>query len=83
MTLNLRPETTAALTALANTRGMSIEKYLEALVKREHSGQHIRPQRLSPDEWASQFQEWADSFPAASPVPDEALSRENLYPDRW
>ena len=43
----------------------------------------IRPVRLSPEEWAREFDEWADSFPDAPPIPDEALSRENLYSDRW
>ncbi len=38
--------------------------------------------RLSPEEWGTQFEEWADSFPDAPPIPDSALSRENLYPDR-
>lgn len=38
---------------------------------------------LSTAEWAQQFEEWADSFPDAPPIPDEALSRKNLYPDRW
>jgi hypothetical protein len=39
--------------------------------------------RLSAEEWSRQFEEWADSFPNAPLIPDEALSRESLYPDRW
>ncbi len=35
MTLTLEPEVAAALEALANARGLSIEEYLEQLVKRE------------------------------------------------
>jgi hypothetical protein len=38
---------------------------------------------LARAQWAHEFEEWADSFPDAPPIPDEALSRENLYPDRW
>lgn len=87
MTLHLRPETADALAAIAHTRGMSIEEYLEALVSRERlSGlpsQPVRPMRMNPEEWAREFQEWADSFPDAPPIPDEALSRDSLYPDRW
>ena len=45
------------------------------------TGQAV-PQRLSAPEWTDQFEEWADSFPDTAPIPDEALSRENLYPDR-
>ena len=40
-------------------------------------------ERLTAEEWAPQFEEWADSFPEAPPIPAEALRRENLYPDRW
>jgi len=36
---------------------------------------------LSAEEWAQQFEQWADSFPEAPVIPDESLSRENLYPD--
>ena len=35
MTLHLRPETEARLTAQAGAMGMSVEDYLEALVERE------------------------------------------------
>jgi hypothetical protein len=44
---------------------------------------HLRPEVAAIEEWSQQFEEWADSFPEAPPIPDEALSRENLYPDRW
>lgn len=85
MTLNLRPEIAARLEALATAHGLSIEDYLKQLVERELSsnGPEIAPQpRLSAEEWAHQFEEWADSFPEVPPIPDEALSRDNLYPDR-
>jgi hypothetical protein len=49
----------------------------------EEKSEHSQAQRLSPEQWAAQFEEWADSFPEAAPIPDEALSRENLHPDRW
>jgi hypothetical protein len=44
---------------------------------------HAPALRLNAEQWAEQFEAWADSFPEAPPLPDEALSRENLYPDRW
>lgn len=86
MTLHLRPEIAAGLEALATAHGLSVEDYLKQLVERElsSSGPEIVPhRRLSAQEWAHQFEEWADSFPEAPPIPDKALSRENLYPDRW
>jgi hypothetical protein len=85
MTLHLRPEIAAGLEALANAQGLSVNDYLKQLVERELSlnGPEGTPRRrLSAEEWAHQFEEWADSFPEVPPIPDEALSRENLYPDR-
>jgi hypothetical protein len=89
MTLELRPEIVDVLAALASAQGLSVEDYLEVLVNRERLGQPmalmaqtIRPKRMGPEEWAREFQEWADSFSDAPPIPDESLSRENLYPDR-
>lgn len=38
--------------------------------------------KLSPEEWSTPFEEWGDSIAAAPLIPDEALSRENFYPDR-
>lgn len=35
------------------------------------------------DEQAAAFLDWAESFPDASVLSDEAISRTNLYPDRW
>ena len=85
MTLHLRPEIAAGLETLANAQGLSVEDYLKQLVERElslNAPQSSPGSRLSPKEWAHQFEEWADSFPEAPPIPDEALRRENLYPDR-
>ena len=84
MTLNLTPEIEAQLTDLAHSQGLTVEGFLTRVVKSEH--ETLRPQqarRLAPEEWSAQFEEWADSFPEAPPIPDAALSRENLYPDRW
>ena len=85
MTLHLRPEIAARLETLANAQGLSVEDYLKQLVERElslNTPETAPRHRLSAEEWTHQFEEWADSFPEAPPIPDEALSRENLYPDR-
>lgn len=81
MTLHLRPEVEEGLKALARERGESVETFLQSMVE---ESQRRAGQRsvLSADEWTRQFEEWADSFPQAPVIPDEALSRENLYPDR-
>ena len=78
MTLHLRPEIAAGLKALAAAQGLSVEDYLKQLVERELSSNEpeITPHpRLNAEEWA-------DSFPKAPPIPDQALNRDNLYPDR-
>jgi len=84
MTLHLRPEIAARLESLANAHGLSVEDYLKQLVERESSlnAPKFPARRLSAEEWAHQFEQWADSFPEAPAIPDESLSRENLYPDR-
>jgi hypothetical protein len=81
MSLNLNPDIEARLIAMAQSSGVSVEDFLRHVV--EEKSEHSKAQRLSPEQWTAQFEEWADSFPEAAPIPDEALSRENLYPDRW
>ena len=81
MSLNLNPDLEARLIALAQSSGVSVEDFLLHVVE-EQTG-HAPALRLNPEQWAEQFEAWADSFPEAPPLPDEALSRENLYPDRW
>jgi len=80
VTLNLKPELEEGLFAQAQAASLSVEAYLEKVVE-ERLG--VPKRRLSVDEWTRQFEEWANSFPEAPQIPDEALSRENLYPDRW
>lgn len=84
MTLHLRPEIAARLESLANAHGLSVEDYLKQLVERESSlkAPKVPAHRMSAEEWAHKFEQWADSFPEVPAIPDESLSRENLYPDR-
>ena len=81
MSLNLNPDIEARLIALAQSSGVSVEDFLRHVV--DEKSEHYKARRLSPEQWTEQFEEWADSFPEAAPIPDEALSRESLYPDRW
>jgi len=78
--LNLNPDIEARLIALAQSSGVSLEDFLRHVV--EEKSERSKARRLSPEQWTEQFEEWADSFPEAAPIPDESLSRENLYPDR-
>jgi len=84
MTLTLAPEIEARLAALAQSRGLTVEGFLASVVRSESEVSDPRQARpLTGVEWTAQFEQWADSFHEAPPVPDAALSRENLYPDRW
>lgn len=83
--LELTPEIELGLLRQAQERGVSLDAYLQAELSRlanvRDAASPVR--KLSGDEWVKQIDQWADSFPDAPPIPDEALSRENLYPDRF
>jgi hypothetical protein len=84
LTLELSPEREAALKAQAQARGMSIEQLLLDLAEQLAPSTSIAHlQKTNPKEWARQFHEWAESHDRTTPLlSDEAISRENIYPDR-
>ncbi len=38
--------------------------------------------RAAPEQWDRELDEWLDSFPQQPVLSDEAMKRENWYPDR-
>ena len=80
MSLTLRRDVEERLRMLAESHGVSLDAILEYVVTEK--GSTVPRPRLSAEEWAHQFEEWADSVPGAPLIPDEALSRESLYSDR-
>jgi hypothetical protein len=85
ITLDLKPEVEAGLTAQAEAAGLSLAQYLtrelEAIAP-------VAPCELpglpaEADHWEKEFDQWLDSFPQHPVLGEEALSRENWYPDRW
>ena len=83
VTLHLPPEKEAAFEAQARARGLTLEQWMLELAE-----QSVQPvsiahlQRTDPEEWARQFDAWADSHDPNIPVlSDEAMSRESIYPD--
>lgn len=81
VTLNLNPDVEQGLTALAEERGMFLSTYLEEIAARE-AARFPTPARASGEETAAAFLRWADSFPDSPLLSEEAISRDNLYPDR-
>ena len=84
VTLELPPETEAALKAQAQARGLSVERWLLELCE-----QHVQPgsiahlQKTNPKEWMRQFRAWAEGHNRTTPLlSDEAIGRESIYPDR-
>ena len=78
--IELPDDQAAALKAQAQVHGLTVEQWL---------GQPPQPasiahlQRTDPEEWARQFDAWAESHDPNLPVlSDEAMSRDSIYPDR-
>ena len=79
--LELNPEIEAGLLAQAQARGLSLEAYLNQMIQ-DQSPASDGPV-LSAEEWEREFDAWVESFPDTPLIPDEALTRESMYPDRW
>ncbi|MEE8587294.1 MAG: hypothetical protein V3T83_20835 [Acidobacteriota bacterium] len=83
ITIDLSEEQAEALKAQAAAQGLSVEDWLQELA-RQHTPRSIAHlQRIDPEEWARQFQAWAESHDSSTPVlSGEAMSRDSIYPDR-
>jgi len=79
VTIRIADDKAALIGEQAREQGLTLEEWVARIAEQNARSAH---QRLSPKEWMAEFDDWADSFPEAPPIPDEALSRENLYPDR-
>jgi hypothetical protein len=80
VTLDLSPEVEAEIIARAQARGMTVEKYLLAMVE----GVAVpAPRRaLSAEERAAAFEAWSANHRATPPLSDHAVSREAMYEGR-
>lgn len=82
ITLDLKLEVEAALKAQAQAAGLSLAQFvsreLEAITP-------IVPAQTAggSDQWERELDEWLDSVSQHPVLSDEALKRENWYPDRW
>lgn len=86
ITLDLKPEVEAELKAHAQAAGLSLADFLsrelEAIAP-VVAGQSPETAPYGSEQWERELDEWLDSFPQHPVLSDEALTRENWYPDRW
>ena len=87
VTLNLKPEVEAGLLAQAQAAGLSLDEFLSRELEILTQANPVLPAKLRAPggaaQWEKELDEWLDSFPHRSVLSDEALKRENWYPDRW
>jgi hypothetical protein len=77
--LQLTPDVEAGLLAQAQARGLSLETYLEHVLREQ--SRSAAPSSLDPIERARSFETWAHSHPLTPPLSDAAVRRENLIRD--
>jgi hypothetical protein len=88
MTIQLKPEQEqvvgqAIQAGLIANADDIFDMGIDAIRQRLKSSRNeVNTPALSAAEWEREFDTWIESFPDTAPVPDEALSRESLYPDR-
>ena len=80
VSLSLSPEIEEGLLARAEQKGVSLDYLLQEIVSRE-VGIGSTP-KMSGEEKARAFVEWAESHRHTTPLSDEAIDRSNLYPEQ-
>lgn len=86
----LTPELAREILAAAAARGISVEEFLESVVRDQPSDSPTSAQaapdkdhfqvKATPEEWSQALRQWADSHTStAPPLSDYAVSRESIY----
>jgi hypothetical protein len=86
VTLNLKPEVEAGLLAQAQAARLPLDQFLSRQLESLTLHSSTSPAQLQvppAGQWEKELDEWLDSFPQRPVLRDEALKRENWYPDRW
>lgn len=80
VTLNLKPELEAGISAQARASGMTVEEYLLSVVE----GVVLPAVRkaTSADERAAAFEAWSAGHRPTPPLSDHAVSRDGMYEGR-
>ena len=81
--LSFEPEIEAGLLAQAEAQGLTLEKYLERILRDMSATRSADTQSMSPEQRAQAFEDWASALSTDVALPDDACNRENLYPPRW
>lgn len=77
--LDLNPEVEAGLLAQAQARGLSLEAYVEQVLRERSRAVDVA--RLGPSEKANAFRAWAANHPSTPPLSDEVVNRASLVRD--
>jgi hypothetical protein len=77
VTIDLRPELEAGLTALAAEQGVSLDQHVRRILEEKLPGRG--PAALSPAERAALWRESVKGLPRTPPLSDEAISRDSIY----
>lgn len=80
VTLNLKPEVEAGLSAQAQASGMTVEEYVLSMV--EGAVLPTPHNALSAEERAAAFEAWSASHRPTPPLSDYGVSREAMYEGR-
>lgn len=80
VTIDLRPDVEAGLTALAAEQGVSLAQYLRRVLEEKVRGPAAAA--LAPAERAALWRESVKDLPHTPPLSDEAISRESIYDSR-
>jgi hypothetical protein len=79
--IQLTPAIESGLESLARMKGMSLNDYIQGLLESLAITGLPATGGATPDQRADAVSDWARHFPYRrdSPIPDEALRRENIY----
>ena len=83
--LELKTEVEARLTALAAAQGVFVEEYIQSFLESLASlDEEPSYESMTSEQWIKGFEEWLDGhdYIKASPLTDEAISRESIYRER-
>jgi len=93
VTIELKPETEKRLAEKAKQNGLPIETFIEVFIEdnlaEAETSTKEKEQSFSKtatkEEWLAEFHKWIDSHKDRGEpfLSDEALSRENIYEDRF